>query len=82
MFGACMGIMYVTYGIDKTTTLFCAGYSTGLGFGIDAASPHWWPQLGGQRLSVWLGTRILNALRLARFASWGAGPLGFFVITA
>jgi len=84
MFGACMGSMYVASGsIDRYTAMACAGVSIGLGGVIDTASKDWWQkQLGGQRLSVVLGTRILNALRLARFASWGAGPLGFFVMTA
>jgi len=80
--GTCMAIAYVAGRLDYGTTLFCIAFPTGVAFGIDAASPHWWPQLGGQRLSVWLGTRILTALGLARYASWAAGPLGFFVMAA
>ncbi len=83
MIGTCMAIAYATGSLDRTTTLFCIAFPTGLAGIIDVVSKDWWQkQLGGQRLSVWLGMRILTALRLARFASWAAGPLGFFVITA
>ena len=81
MIGTCMAIAYATRSLDKGTTMFCIAFPTGLAGIIDAASKDWWQkQLGGQRLSVVLGTRILTALRLARFASWVARPLGFFVI--
>jgi hypothetical protein len=81
MIGTCMAIAYVTGSLDKSTAMFCIGVPAGLAGIIDAASKDWWQkQLGGQQLNVWLGTRMLTALRLARFASWGAGPLGFFVI--
>jgi len=82
MIGTCMVIAYATGSLDRTTTMFCITFPTGLAEIIDAASKDWFPQLGGQRASVVLGTRILNALRPARFASWGAGPLGFFVMVA
>jgi hypothetical protein len=80
--GTCMAIAHVAGRLDQATTLFCIGFPTGVAFGVDAASKDWWPQLRGQRLSVVLGTQILNALRLARFASWAAGPVGFLVMTA
>lgn len=83
IFGACMAFGYATTGSISGSTVFSCGLaSAGIGCGFDAATKDWFPQLGGKRLSVVLGTRILNALRLARFASWGAGPLGFFVIAA
>ena len=83
IFGACMAFGYATTGSISGSTVFnCGLASLGIGYGFDAASKDWFPQLRGQRLSVVLGTRILNALRLAKFASWGAGPLGFFVIAA
>jgi len=60
---------------------YCLWISLGTDFGLNAVLKDWWQRrLGGQRLSVRLGTRILNALRLGKYASWGAGPLGFFVI--
>ncbi len=81
MIGTCMAIAYATGSLDKSTTKFCIASPTGLAGYIDTASKDWWQkQLGRQRLSVVLGERILTALRLARYASWVAGPLGFFVI--
>ena len=79
MFGACMGVAHATGWLG---TRDCVVISIGLGGIVDTASPHWWRQLGGRRLSVVLGERMLTTLRLARFAGWAAGPLGFFVITA
>ncbi len=82
MIGTCTAIAYATGSLDKTTTMFCIAFPTGLAGYIDTASKDWWQrQLGGQQLSVVLGTRILNALRLARYASWAARPLRIFVIT-
>jgi hypothetical protein len=67
----CMAIAYATRSLDRTTTKFCIGVPAGLAGMIDAASKDWWQRrLGGQRLSVWLGTRILNALRLAKYGFW------------
>jgi hypothetical protein len=81
MIATCMAIAYATGSLDRTTTTFCIGFPTTLASIIDAASKDWWQRrLGGQRLSVWLGTRILNALRLGKYASWVAGPLRFLVI--
>jgi hypothetical protein len=83
MIGTCMAIAYATRSLDRTTTMFYITYPTGLAEIYDAAPKDWWQkQQGKQRASVVLGTRILNALRLARFASWGVGPLGFFVLVA
>jgi hypothetical protein len=81
MIGTRMAIAYATGSLDRTTTIACIGVPTGLAGIIDAASKDWWQRrLGGQRLSVGLGTRILNALRLGKYASWAMGPLGFFVM--
>jgi hypothetical protein len=81
MIGTCMAIAYATGRLDHSTTMFCIAFPTGLAGFIDTSSKDWWQkQLGGQRLSVWLGMRILNALRLAKYTSWAAGPLGFFVM--
>jgi hypothetical protein len=80
-FGVCMGIHAAFGRIDDSTTRFCVGVALPVAFGVDTASPHWWRQLEGRRLSVVLGERMLTALRLARFASWAAGPLGFTVMT-
>ena len=84
--GTCMAIAYVAGRLDYTTTLFCIGVPTGLVAYLDNASKDWWQQqLGGRRLSVVLGERILTALRLAkytRFVSLAAGPIGFLVMTA
>jgi hypothetical protein len=81
--GTCMAIAYVAGRLDYPTTLFCIGVPSGLVAYFDTASKDWWQQqLGGRRLSVVLGERILNALRLARFASLAAGPIGFLVMTA
>jgi hypothetical protein len=86
MIGTCMAIAYATRSLDKGTTKFCIAFPTGLAGIIDAASKDWWQkQLGGRRLSVVLGERILIALRLAkytRFVSLAAGPIGFLVMTA
>jgi hypothetical protein len=69
--GTCMAITYVTGSLDKSTAMFCIGVPAGLAGIIDAASKDWWQkQLGGQQLNVWLGMRILNALRLAKYGFW------------
>ena len=84
--GTCMAIMYVAGRLNDATTLFCIGFPTGLVAYLDNVSKDWWQQqLGGRRLSVVLGERILTALRLAkftRFASLAAGPIGFLVMAA
>ncbi len=71
MIGTCMAIAYATGSLDKNTTKFCIAFPTTLAFGIDAASKDWWQRrLGGQRLSVVLGTLVLTVLRLAKYGFW------------
>jgi len=71
MIGTCMAIAYATGSLDKGTTNFCIGVPAGLAGVIDAASKDWWQRrLGGQRLCVGLGTRVLTALRLAKHGFW------------
>lgn len=82
MFGACMLYAYATTGSISGSTVFTCGlWSVAGGFGLDAASQAWWgPYLGGQRLSVWLGTQVLSLLGLADYADFLAGPVGFAII--
>jgi len=82
MFGACMAFAYATTKSISGSTVFSCGLSSvGIGFGLDAASQSWWGSyLGGQRLSVWLGTKVLTVLGVAKYADLLAGPLGFAII--
>ena len=82
IFGACMAYAYATTRSISGSTVFSCGLSSvGIGFGLDAASQSWWGSyLGGQRLSVWLGTRVLTALGVADYADFLAGPVGFAII--
>jgi hypothetical protein len=70
-----------TKSISGSTVFSCGLWSVAGGFGLDAASQAWWGSyLGGQRLSVWLGTRVLTVLGLADYADLLAGPVGFAII--
>jgi hypothetical protein len=76
VFGACLASAYVAaQSISGSAVSTCGVLSADLG--SDAASKDMWQrQLGGQRLSMWLGRRGLNALRLARYAGFWAEPVG------
>jgi hypothetical protein len=76
VFGACLASAYVAaQSISGSAVSTCGVLSADLG--SDAASKDMWQrQLGGQRLSMWLGKRGLNALRLARYAGFWAEPVG------
>jgi hypothetical protein len=76
LFCACLASAYVAaQSISGSVASTCGVLSADLG--SDAASKDMWQgQLGGQRLSIWLGRRGLNALRLARYAGFWAELVG------
>jgi hypothetical protein len=78
-FGVCMAIMYATGPVTARDVGNCALVGVFGGAGIEGLISR---LTGQQSFAVSLGTRILNALRIARFGSLGAGLLGFAIIAA
>jgi hypothetical protein len=79
LFCACLASAYVAaQSISGSAVSTCGVLSTDLGSDV-ASKDMWQRQLGGQRLSMWLGRRGLNALRLARYAGFWAEPVGFAI---
>jgi hypothetical protein len=79
LFYACLASAYVAaQSIGGSAVYTCGVLSADLGSDVDSKDV-WQRQLGGQRLSMWLGRRGLNALRLARYAGFWAEPVGFAV---
>jgi len=76
VFGACLASAYVAaHSISGSAVSTRGVLSADLGSDV-ASKDVWQRQLGGQRLSMWLGGRGLNALRLARYAGFWAEPVG------
>jgi hypothetical protein len=79
LFCACLASAYVAaQSISGSAVSTCGVLSADLGSDV-ASKDVWQRQLGGQRLSMWLGRRGLNALRLARYAGFWAEPVGFAI---
>jgi len=75
-----MAFYYATGPITSRDIVKCGWGSIYGGAGLEGLASR---LTGRQSFAVWLGERILKALRLARYASpLAAGPLGFFVIAA
>jgi len=76
LFCACLASAYVAaQSISGSAVSTCGVLSADLGSDV-VLKDVWQRQLGGQRLSMWLGRRGLNALRLARYAGFWAEPVG------
>jgi hypothetical protein len=78
-FGVCMALYYATGPVTSRDVVNCGLAGVGVGAGIEGLASR---LTGKQSFAISLGTRILNALRVARFGSLGAGLLGFAVIAA
>ena len=78
-FGACMALYYATGPVTPRDVATCVLVGVGVGAGIEGFLSR---LTGKQSFAISLGTQILNALRVARFGSLGAGLLGFAVIAA
>ena len=76
LFCACLASAHVAaQSISGSAVSTCGVLSANLGSDV-VLKDVWQRQLGGQRLSMWLGRRGLKALRLARFAGFWAEPAG------
>ncbi len=76
-FGVCMALKYATGPVTSRDVGDCVLIGVFGGAGIEGLASR---LTGRQSFAVSLGTRILNALRIARFGSLGAGLLGFAII--
>ncbi len=77
-FATCMAIFYAATGSLTSHEIALCGWGSIPG-GI--AIENFLSRLTGKRsFAVWLGERILRALRIARVGSLGAGLVGFAII--
>ncbi len=78
-FGVCMALYYATGPVTSRDVANCVLVGVFGGAAIDDVIS----RLKGERsFAVTLGTRVLNALRVARVGSLGAGLVGFGIIAA
>jgi hypothetical protein len=79
IFSVCVAGYYATGPVTARDIFNCGLAGVGVGAGLEGLLSR---LTGQQSFAVSLGTRILNALRVARFGSLGAGLLGFAITAA